>query len=374
MEESYLDILSKNILNDVKRMVKHNNVILNDEKIMATDKKMLEIIKSVVKDEKDVLFEKTEEEKEKRKEVDSNIMPSLMQYYVAIHNDSLDILHKLLDNGFNWGDYNRGDMNLFVLDKKISSQFKEDEYINIVKNYTEIFKNFYSNLYYSNNQNKVFNQEEIIEKFCNIIKLYSKNNKKEEFTRLFTIDFLNSFTIEEIINLTNEQKFNLDGLTGFKNTNDKVTQLQLDLVKKYNFSKKIIFLNKFSEYFSEEEISNLSQDDIKLFDNIFSSTHNYYDNPKAIEETAVCKLKQIKKENPEFNIRLDGMGYNVLTPKQILSMTDDCADQINLICSQYYLYHSSKSYEFDVSENTLRRWIKERYHKEKIKKILVKRK
>ena len=102
MEEKYLDVLSKNILNDVKRMLEHNRIILNNDKTIETDKKMLEIIKSVVKDEKDVLFEKEEKEKNKKKEIDSNIMPSLMQYYVAINNNNLELLHKLLDNNFEW--------------------------------------------------------------------------------------------------------------------------------------------------------------------------------------------------------------------------------------------------------------------------------
>jgi len=372
MEESYLDVLSKNVLNDVKRNLEYNHIILNDDKIIETDKKMLEIIKSVIKDEDDVLFEKTEEEKKKRKGIDSNIMPSLMQYYVAINNDNLDLLRKLLDSNFNWGNYKRCDMNLFILDKKLYSLFNEDEYISIVKNYLKTFKNFYSNLYYSNNKNKDFNQEEIIEKFCNIIKIYNKNNQNKQFIHLFTVDLLNSFTEEEILNLTAEQKYNLIEISGFENSNDKKSQLKLDLIKKHNFSKKIIYWNSFSKYFSEEEMFNLSEKDIALFEGLFYGKGRY-DNHNEIEKNAVCKLKQIKEENPEFNIELDVMGYNVLSINQILSMTEECANKINRICSNYVFY-STTDQSFSVSENSLRRWIKERYHKENFKKILVKRK
>lgn len=372
MDESYLDVLSKNVLNDVKRIVKHNKVILNDDKIMETDKKMLEIIKSVIKDKKDALFEKTKEEKEKRKEIDSNIMPSLMQYYVAVNNDNLDLLHKLLDNNFSWENHERGEMKLFVLDKKISSKFKEDEYINIVENYTEILKRFYSNLYYGNGKSNDFNQEEIIEKFCNIMKYYNQNNIKEEFTRLFTIDFLNSFTEEEILNLTAEQKYNLNIFLGFENKNDKESQLKLGLIKKHNFSKKIIYWDKISEYFNEEEVLRLTENDIELFEGLFYG-NEHYDNRNELEKNAVCKLKQIKEENPDFKIKLDAMVYNVLSTKQILSMNEDCADKINTICYNFG-FHKTFDDNFNIGETTLKLWIKERYHKENLKKILVKRK
>lgn len=369
MQENYLDVLAKNILNDVKRMLEHNRIILNENKIIETDQKMLEIIKSVVKNEKDILFEKDEEETTKRKEIDSNIMPSLMQYYVAINNENLDLLHKLLDNNFEWGNYKYKEMKLFVLDKNFFSLFDEYEYINILKNYMEIFERFYFGLYYVSNKNKELNKDKIIEKFCNIIKIYNKNNKKDEYSNLFTIDFLNNFTEEEILNLTEEQKYNL---RDFEIKNDKTSQLILDLIKKHNFSKKIIYWNNFSKYFNEEEILNLTQEDIDLFENIYF--HNdRYDNSKELEKNAVYKLKQIKKENKDFNIRLDIMIYNVLTTKQILSMSESCADKLNTICYNFG-FHKSFDYNFNVSENTLKKWIKERYHMENIKKILVKKK
>jgi len=238
MDEKYLEILSKNILNDVKSYVKHNNIYLEEDKEIDVDKKMLEIIKSIVINDKENIFEKKEEEKDKKKEINSNIMPSLIQYYVALYNDNLDLLHKLLDSEFSFGDYKQGQMNVFVLDKSISSKFELDEYIKLTKNNVELFKNFYYSLNH-NRDNKEINLNKIIEKFCNVIKKdnnisITKTTFNNRCDRLFTMDFLINFTEEEILNLTDIQKKMLNGFVYNSLSIEQIMSMSDECVDKVN--------------------------------------------------------------------------------------------------------------------------------------------
>ena len=371
MDEKYLEILSKNILNDVKSYIEHNKIYLDKDKEIEIDKKMLEIIKSIVLNDKKNIFEEKEEEKDKQKEINSNIMPSLIQYYVALYNDNLDLLHKLLDSEFSFGDYKHGQMNVFVLDKSISSKFELAEYIKLTKNNVELFKNFYYSLNH-NKDNKEINLNQIIEKFCNVIKKdnnisITKTTFNNRCDRLFTVDFLINFTEEEILNLTDNQKYMLEGL----DKNDTKSNLKLRFIKKYNYSKKIIWWDKFAKYFTEEEILNLSQEDINLFEAL-ACCGSGYDDPIKIEEIAIKKLKEIKKINPNFNIGLNGFVYNSLSIEQIMSMSDECVDKVNSLCSSYEIQQLSKHYDMEISEKALKHWIKEAYYKDVVTRNIKK--
>ena len=304
-----------------------------------------------------------------KKEINSNIMPSLMQYYVALYNDNLELLHKLLDSGFKWESHEYGKMNLFVLDRNISKYFVPDEYINILKDNIKIFRNFYHSININKN-NKDIDLEKIIQKFCNIVKTNVKNNKKEN-EDLLTVDLLLNFTEEEVLNLTNEQKYNL---LNFKN-NDDTSQLKLDLIKKYNYSKKIIHWYDFNKYFTIDEILKLTDEEIKLIESLFSNNYEY-DNPDKIVESAITKFKNIKKINPNFNLNLESIAYDVLSIEQIMKMSESCAEKIEISCDNYRLYNVSSSFRrelsIDFTEELLRKFIKEKYYKDIIKRNVKK--
>lgn len=372
MEEKYLDVLSKNILNEVKDNIKRNNIYLEKEKESEIDKKMLEIIKSIVLNDKENIFEKNEDEEDKKKEINANIMPSLMQYYMAIYNDNLDLLHKLLDEQFHFGNYKYSEMDLFVLDKKISSKFESDEYIKLLKKNLELFKGFYYSLK-RHKDNKEIDLNQIIDKFSNIIKkdndiAVSKEAYKNRCDRLLTVDLLTNFTEDEILNLNDNQK---DILNGFEDRQDKETKLILNLIKKHNYSKHLIFWSRFSKFFTEEEILNLSNEDINLIKNLFTCNYEY-DDPNELEEIAVNKFKQIKKINPDFNINLDCFAYSALSIDQLMAMTESCAERINIMCSNWKFYHIKNDFNMEISEKRLKGWIKEAYCKDTIKRNVKK--
>lgn len=369
METKYLEVLSKNILNNVKKQCEYNNIYLETDKEAQTDKKMLKIIKSIILSNKDNIFEKEDNEKHDKKEINSSIMTSLMQYYVALYNENLDLLHKLLDDKFYFGNYEFGEMNLFILDKRISSKFDTEEYIKLLKNNLKLFKSFYLSLN-ANRNNKEIDSSKIIEKFCGIIR---KDNNiavlnqtgKKRVDSLLSVDLLTNFQTEEILNLNDDQKCILEG---FENKKDTETKIKLDLIKKYNFSKNITYWDKFDKFFTYVDILKLSIVDISLIDKIFDSSYKYVDAEK-IEEIAIKKLKEIKKINPSFNVNLDCLAYDVLSIDQILSMTKTCADEINILCFRYKI----PVYKIDTTlQKKLRYRLMELYCKDIVKRNIKK--
>lgn len=288
-------------------------------------------------------------------------MKSLIQYYMAIYNDNLDLLHKLLDNDFDWNYFENNEMNLFVLDKRISSKFSEEELFEILENNTELLRYFYQSLYGYRNSKEI-NIDEIINKACNILKK-DKDIAKLEGQRLnafLTADLLSSLSEEEILNLNDEQKrilYHYDR-NGYKN-------IALKMVKKYNYSKQLIYWDEFEKYFTEEEILNLSDEDIKIYKRIFEyklSSKNY----NIIISNAIQKAKEIKEVKPEFNKCLNALAYSVLTKEQIMSLSEDAVDEINNRCAAYQFYKN----KYDLTENHIKRGIKFVKLKDGVKNIV----
>ena len=143
----------------------------------------------------------------------------------------------------------------------------------------------------------------------------------------------------------------------------------VNLIKNYNYSKNLICWSKFKEYFTIEEILNLTDNDIKQYKEIFGTY--YYEKHEQLEQNAIAKIKQIKESNPNFSYVLDAIVYDVLTPEQIMSLSKTGNDLINSICSSYVI-HNADRYSEKIPEKILRFWIKEAYYKDKIKNSIKK--
>lgn len=371
MDKDYLEIISRNILSDIKDKLEKNGVVLEEKQEKLTDEKMIEIIKSVVENDYKLIHEnewKKIEKDEQNEKLNFYVMKSLIQYYMAIYNNNLDLLHKLLDNDFDWNCNKYYEMNLFVLDKRISSNFSEEELFYILENNKELLRNFYYSLYYSlyreRNDEKI-NADELINKACNILKK-DKDIVQLERKRLdsfFTVDLLNNLSEEEMLNLNDEQK-------GFLNyfEEDSYKKFALKMVKKYNYSKELIYWDDFEKYFTEEEILNFSDEDIEVYKCIFGYRLDV-GNCDSIISTAIQKVKEIKKEKPDFNYRLNALAYSVLTKEQIMSLSEDAVDEINNRCFTYDRF----KYRYDLKENYIKRGIKITKLKDGIKNMVKKK-
>ena len=281
MDKDYITILAQNILKEVKKYIIMNNINLSYPKKEITDAKVLLIIKK--------FFAKNNNIKE---ELNEPIISSLIKYYTALYYNNLDLLNELEKNNFNWGDYKSGKMKLFVLNKEISSKFELNEYINMILN-----KN-------------------------------SKDNLNTKQVEEIKTDVFSDFNEKEYDKLTDNQKFNLNMIN---DRESKTAKLILELTKKYNFTKKIIFWEKFNEFFTIYEILNFKESDIEMYEYIFSN-YLYCENSDNLISNAIKKLKQVKLEKPDFNYKMNALIYNLFTIKQILSLTlEDAIEEGNKI-------------------------------------------
>ena len=348
MDKDYLEVLAKNILKDVKVVVKNNYLILENEQKQKADSKMLSVIKSVVESQKDMIINE--------KEINQNIKDSFIQYYVALCYDNVDLLKKLLDSDFSFKNSYRYD--LYVLDNKISSNFNIDDYVKLVKENLRVFENFYISLCKENGREKS-KINDIILKFVDIIKKKQINNKLDMVDDFLTCNVLNNFTEEQIIELNDKQQ---KMLVGYKESD--VYKLIKELILKYDYSKNLIFWDQYNKYFGIEEILQLSDTDINVYSKLFRSEIRGYENYFKLLDASVKKIKEIKSINPEFDRELEFIVYEILPIKKIMKLSDEGVDSINEILFGYSLKNMSDE---EVSEDILRAWILEAYYRDRIK-------
>lgn len=357
MDEQFLNILSKSILTKAKESIRKNMIILEGQQEQNADKKVLEVIKSIVNSKKENIENK----------LSTHLMNSLILQYTAIYNDNLELLDELLNNNFDWRltfDY-MASKKLFVLDKRITRNFEINEYIKILENSLKTIYYFYKSLYNQRNNNEI-NKDEIINKFCNIIKKQynsiNQRKKENEINYLNTTTLIN-FTEEEIINLTETQKKMLH-----KTKNDIPNrEIIVKLIKNYNFSKDIGYYSQFEKYFTLEEISNLTDTDIEQYTIVLDYRTRKYENSEHLEKNAINKIKEIKREHPNFYYVLDAMAYDVLTTKQILSLSENGIEKINNFCTYYKFHKDNRHSDINISETQLRYLIKNTYNKDKVR-------
>jgi len=322
---TYLDIYAKTYLNEIKRQIKWNKIDLSGDKEIETDEYMVEVIKSLCIKPRHNL-----DDKEKfvlrllptdSKEDTERIFITLMLYYTAVYNENIELLNKILETGFNFGN-NRNNLDLFVLDKKISSQFNTNFYIKLIKEQISLFKEFYLSLknnepiYKSSNPDNPVEElsiDEVIQKFANILKqnpnvAISKNkyyqNKPYEFSRLLTKTSINYFDEDIILNASEEQKQNIINhaeLSMFltKQSVARLTTLMID----DNFSIDIEdHWNSVLEELSDYELIKINELDKDIFRDVhLDISHQIYIDKKNIKNTPELF---IKKEIEEINKRL----------------------------------------------------------------------
>ena len=292
----YVDIYTKTILNEIKRRIEQNRIILSKEKEQETDKIMLQVIKDTLcckyidnGEEKYSIngLNKSDKDESKR------IICTLITYYVAIYNDNLELLNKLLEGGFYFGG-EPYDLRLCILDKNISSKFNLELYCELVKKQYELFKKFYSSLYNNKEKTKLTN-EEVIEKFSSILNKnpevasITTNYGKTYISDLLRKDTISTFSEEIILNATANQKLHIISSYRMDLTEENFKRL-IDLMQKENFEMGIIGIswNEVFEYFTDEELMMIDRYNKETKNNLFNK---YY-----IINTCTMDLKAIKKE------------------------------------------------------------------------------
>lgn len=266
----YKDIYAKKFLNEVKVNIKENKIKLSKDLEKEIDKKMVEVIKGQSDNILRGMSLNTGQETEER------MMCTLMLYYTALYYDNIEVLNKLLELGYNFGN-NRKNLNLFVLDKRITSQFDIEQYYELLEKQNIIFKNFYYSLTDQKIDTKL-TEDEIINIFCRIlnknpqvtkaeIKSYYSHPLHEE---LLTKKTLSYFPEDVILNATESQKLNiivrLNGNSqGLTLTEESLSRL-IYLMKNHNFSTNMDYgWNKGLNELTDEELLKIDKSHRSIF-------------------------------------------------------------------------------------------------------------
>ena len=266
----YKDIYSKTLLNDIKSRIIQNRMKLEGNKEKKTDAKMIEVIKDlcigdkikISNSEKCILILQTSSEEETER-----IFCTLMLYYAALYNDNIELLNKLLNRGYFFGN-KRYELDLFALDKRISSKFNEELYFDLLEKQSPLFENFY----YSLGDNINVTDEESITDFCSILNkdpnvaCFKSGIRKE----LLTKRSIAYFGQDTILNATDEQKKNIisDDISLRHITSDELERI-INLMKNKTFTKLGYKWHETLQAFSNEEILKINAQEENLFRKYF---------------------------------------------------------------------------------------------------------
>lgn len=372
MDIDFKEIYSRDILNEVKKIVVRNNIKIHGYKEKEADKKILEIID-------DLCSRETNDKNEEKYNLSAygitsndkeRIINLLVLYYVAFYFDNLDLLKYFIVNNFNFYGYSCNGMNLFVLDKSISSKFELEEYFNILKDNVKVFKNFYSSLDGDYN----IETDDAIDEFVRII----KNNPDIALLRNRTIfdradDFLNKevlsrFKEDTIVNLTDEQKSIIDGKFNHRGMYIQEKDIIQDLIENYNYSHNLVYWQEFVRDFDLSEILSFSDEQVDVIRSIYSTMRLPYDVTDEMIGNAVSSLKEIYSIKPDYNYRFEALVYDVLSVDELLKLSEEGFKDINGVIAKQVLFWD----KYNCSLKTLRSAIRYQYNRDRRRRFVKK--
>ena len=330
MEKHFIELYCKDILNEVKGVIKNNFIDILEPKSIEVDKKMLEIIDTlVVKEKKDKEINYTLKALSLTNDEKERIITTLVLNYVALYNDNMELLNRLLDNNFNFKDhcyYNS--INLFVLDKRLSSNFSFDEYLDLLRKNIKLFQNFWMSLL-SNNDN--LNNDDAIKRFANLL----KNNPNIAFDdkaifkyeHLLRKEILALLTDSDYESLSFNQKKILDEKS---HLNNEDYEFVVKLIKEYGLEHDLIYWDNFRNDFDINQIANFSEDNISAIRYLYFSLFRF-DNKDKYRKRAIAKIRKVLENDPDYSVHLSALAYNTLGVKQLSKVSDDTAERIKWI-------------------------------------------
>lgn len=262
-KNDFINIYVLETLNEIKNMVK-NNIKLEREKEEEIDRKMSIVLKDLInanfknlqKDSNGNLIYTLlpiVDEKENKK-----IRLSLALYYTALYYDNVDLLHDLLKENIRFeGSWH---INLQYLDKSISSKFERKQYIEMIKNYGYIFRNFAKSI----ENLTIEEREQYIQRFVKLINLkydlikdiLSKKTGYAELENLFDKTNLDTFTDKTYEKATKEQLSLINN--SYRNNYSKETCDRLNnLMQTKGFSNYLSDLSLMMKIYTDKELCTL---------------------------------------------------------------------------------------------------------------------
>ena len=286
MDKDYIDIYSKLLLNRIKGIVESRLVEKDESREKETDQKMLKVIESLIveingkrKDDLNIGFFVNEMN-------DGRFLEALCMQYVAIYNDNLELLNEILDNNIHL------DLSdLVVLYKRLTDKVDRKTYLYLLKKEKKAVINFLYSIILSDDDSII--NENTTSRFANIV---NKNpdvfyvDDKSGYYSFITKESLKWFNDETLSNTTDEQKTMIKRLYDSYSSKDEVKATYASLVINNNFSKEVYYFEDLLDTFTIEEILRMSDEQIKSINN-----YHLWRNPREKKEKNKV-IKKIKKE------------------------------------------------------------------------------
>ena len=289
MDKDYIDIYSKLLLNRIKGIVESRLVEKDESREKETDQKMLKVIESLIveingkrKDDLNIGFFVNEMN-------DGRFLNALCMQYVAIYNDNVALLKEILDNNIHL------DLSdLVVLYKRLTEKVDRKTYLYLLKKEKNSVIRFIYSLYADDDS---LTNENATSRFANIV---NKNSDvlhvddKSDYYSFITKESLKWFDDETLSNATDEQKAMIKRLYDMYSCKDSVKATYASLVINNNFSKFIFYFEDLLNTFTIEEILRLSDEQIDSINHIFSLQKA---RQKKEKNKAIKKIKKSINKN-----------------------------------------------------------------------------
>lgn len=270
MKKTIANLTNDEILDNMHLILQRNNLPLKEDKMKIADEKMKKILEDGMINE---LLSKEEFDKKTiarssldRDRIYKRIEFILLKYYYAIYNDTVDLYQKYTEMNIPLGDSEYSN-KLYLLNSELRNAFKtEKEYFDFVSKYDGAIRRFYYSLENKDSEER----DKQIESFINIIKSdrrYFDRKKGEEnriFRNLITKRNLEQFGEDFLKNATYKQKQVIESLV--YNLKPENFQKIKEIIKlNPNYEVIVAFKNEFLESFTVEEIVCMEENVAKMF-------------------------------------------------------------------------------------------------------------
>ena len=310
------EIVKKNVLDAIHHILKEQHQYLDEEKMNKAD----ELIIPYVEENCDF------DEKEFKVKVfgvpvlsnDRRIFPVVVMYY-AIMQDNVELLKRLKEKDYSFGGVQHS-INIYALDKQLSSKFKELDYIRYLIKYGKSMEHFYLSLRGLDNHER----EKVIRDFSDIVKadptVLKVGEDEQDSCNYLTRRNIELFGKDYLINLDEKRRKLLNSFH-FQINEENVESVR-ELVDKYpDYNNFLPLYKDVLALFSVDDLGNMTDKDAKLY-------------AAAYKNKVIYRMKELLSSKPDFDCPIDFIRYEifkVLSNEEILELDYDVMDEISKI-------------------------------------------
>lgn len=298
MKEDFIETYVRNTLNEIKNCIK-TKINLEREQEEKTDEKLSSVLKELI----DGNFKNINvdgygnlihtllpltDEKENNK-----IRCSLVLYYTALYFDNVKLLNRMLKEEVNFG--NRpNDLDLYVLDRDISSKFEEDEYIEVVKDCIVAFNGFYK----TTKDLPKEEREKYITRFVSVLKARHKDLTPDGISHryywLFDKKRMDMYEDDSYLKASKKQ-LNIIANSNTRHIKNEDTIRRLNnLIQTTDFNQHYWNTDLMFSLFSDDELFNINYWVAGYFDtfsdnrDMLNKAMDFYNRTKDINADGIC--------------------------------------------------------------------------------------